>query len=200
MQTLLYITSSLFGDQGKSSQLTRTFVENLRAVNPDLSVIHRDLSKEPVPHLDSQGIAAFSTPAEERTAEQRAVADLSDQLIDEWTRADTVVIALPMYNLGVPSSFKAYIDHIARAGETFRYTESGPQGLLRDRKVHVVTTRGGIYVGTPIDTQTAYIRHILGLMGITDIDFTYAEGLNMGGDTATKAMDEARLELQHKVA
>ncbi len=200
MENLLYITSSLFGEQGQSSQLSRAFVDTLSVAYPNLTVTHRDLSAEPVPHLDYTGFSAFTVAEAERTETQRAVVALSDALIDEWRNADRVVIALPLYNLGVPSAFKAYIDHIARAGQTFRYTKNGPLGLLEDRKVYVVATRGGVYAGGPMDTQSDFIRHILGLIGIKDIEFIYAEGLNTGEESAARALAEARDQLQSKAA
>lgn len=200
MENLLYITSSLFGEQGQSSQLSRAFVDTLSVAHPNLTVTHRDLSAEPVPHLDYTGFSAFTAAEAERNETQRAVVALSDALIDEWRNAERVVIALPLYNLGVPSAFKAYIDHIARAGQTFRYTKNGPLGLLEDRKVYVVATRGGAYAGGPMDTQSDFIRHILGLMGIKDIEFIYAEGLNTGEESATRALADAREQLQNKAA
>ncbi len=191
MKQLLYISASLFSEQGQSTRLANPFVKELVAEG-GFHLLHRDLGTDPVPHLDGTRFAAFTTPEAERNAEQQAIARYSDRLIDEWRQAELVVIGLPMYNLGVPSGFKAYIDHLARAGETFRYSENGPVGLLRDRKVYVIATRGGQYQGTPLDTQTEYLRHILGLMGVTDIEFIYAEGLNMGEPVAGKALQEAR--------
>lgn len=190
MKQLLYISASLFGDNGHSTRLANRFVDNLVAQNA-FTLIRRDLAAELVPHLDAARFSAFTTPEAERNAEQQAVDDFSTRLIDEWRQADLVVIGLPMYNLGIPSTFKAYIDHIARAGETFRYTENGPVGLLKDRKVYVIATRGGSYQGTPLDTQSEYLRHILGLMGIADLEFIYAEGLNMGEEVATSALQQA---------
>jgi len=192
MSTLLYISSSIFGEHGKSTELADTFVNQLSAQGAATKVIHRDLAAQPVPHLDASRFTAFITPADERTAEQQAVVKFSDALIDEWRRADTVVLGLPMYNLGLPSTLKAYIDHIARAGETFRYTANGPEGLLQDRKVYVIATRGGQYQNTELDTQSSYIRHIFGLMGVTSIEFIYAEGLNMGSEIAEQALQQAR--------
>ena len=199
MKSLLYISASLFGDSGHSTRLANRFVENLLAQRQGSqhqgSLVRRNLADEPIPHIDAERFSAFTTPAQERNAAQQAVAALSDQLINEWRESDLVVIGLPMYNLGIPSTLKSYIDHIARAGETFRYTENGPVGLLQDRKVYVIATRGGQYQGTPLDTQTEYVRHIFGLMGITDIEFIYAEGLNMGEAVAEPALQQAQGKL-----
>ena len=200
MNTLLYISSSIFGERGKSTELTDAFVQQWVTQTPSTQVVHRDLAAQPVPHLDGARFEAFTTPAAERTPEQQTVVDFSDSLINEWRHAHTVVLGLPMYNLGLPSTLKAYIDHIARAGETFRYTANGPVGLLHDRKVFVIATRGGQYQNTEFDTQSSYIRHILGLMGISDIEFIYAEGLNMGDAIAEQALRQARESFSGSVA
>ena len=180
MNTVLHLDSSLHSAGGASSQLAAKFVETLSAAVPGTEVIHRDLARQPVPHLTAERFASFLAKPESRTPEQQAIAGQSDALIEELERADTIVLAVPMYNFGIPSTLKAYFDHVARAGRTFRYTEKGPQGLLAGRKAIVFATRGGLYAGTPRDTQTAYLREFLGFLGITDVEFVYAEGLAMG--------------------
>ena len=166
MKTLLQLNSSLFSGNGQSNRLADRFIAEWRATNPGSTIIVRDLAKEPVPHLDAERFGAFLSKLEERTVQQQAVVDYSDLLIDELRNADVVVLGLPMYNFGVPSQLKAYFDHIARAGVTFRYTEKGPVGLLAGKKVYVLATRGGMYVDTPRDTQTAYVRDFLAFIGI----------------------------------
>ena len=109
--------------------------------------------------------------------EQQAIVAYSDRLIDELKRADVVVLGLPMYNFGIPSQLKAYFDHIARAGVTFRYTDKGAVGFLTGKQVYVFAARGGLYAGTPGDTQTPYVRDFLGFLGMRDVEFVYAEGL-----------------------
>ncbi|WP_373091151.1 FMN-dependent NADH-azoreductase [Zhongshania sp.] len=200
MKTILQINSSLFGEQGQSSKMANDFVDRLQANSEASALIRRDLHATPLPHLDGQRFTAFTTPAAERDAAQRAVVAESDALINELRDADIIVLGMPLYNLGVPSTFKAYIDHVARAGETFRYTATGPEGLLQDKKMYIFAARGGKYEGTTMDTQTAYLRHILGLMGIKDIEFIYAEGLNMGGDIAEKALAGAQELIRQKAA
>src|SRR5712691_11023581 len=177
MKTLLQIQSSIFSDGGQSSRLAERFVAAWRASNPGGKVIVRDLAKEPVPHLDAARFAAFVAKPEERTPEQQAVVDYSAALIGELKRADVVVLGLPMYNFGLPSTLKAYFDHVGRAGETFKYTDKGPVGLLTGKKVYVFAARGGMYAGTPNDTQTPFIRAFLSFIGMDDIEFVYAEGL-----------------------
>ncbi|ERP89568.1 FMN-dependent NADH-azoreductase [Alcanivorax sp. P2S70] len=189
---ILVIKSSVFGDNGNSSALVNTKVEQLKAANPGATVVVRDLSAQPIPHLDGERVGAFFTPAEERTAEQQQVDDFSLTLIEELKAADHVVLGLPMYNFGIPSQLKSWIDHVARAGITFRYTENGPQGLLDDKPVTVLAARGGLYAGTDNDTVTPYIKLFFGFVGITSVELVYAEGLNMGDEAKEKAMQEAK--------
>lgn len=189
---ILVIKSSVFGDNGNSSALVNTKVEQLKAANPGATVVVRDLSAQPIPHLDGERVGAFFTLAEERTAEQQQVDDFSLTLIEELKAADHVVLGLPMYNFGIPSQLKSWIDHVARAGITFRYTENGPQGLLEDKPVTVLAARGGLYAGTDNDTVTPYIKLFFGFVGITSVELVYAEGLNMGDEAKENAMKEAK--------
>ena len=191
MKTLLQLNTSLFSNQGQSSRLGDAFVAEWKAFNPQGAVIARDLAMNTVPHLTAERFQAFLAKPEARTLAQQKVVNESDALIDELQRADTIVIGLPMYNFGVPSTLKAYFDHIARAGVTFRYTEKGPEGLLKGKKAYVFATRGGLYVGTPLDTQTAYVRDFLRFLGIDDVEFIYAEGLAMGDAKRDVALAEA---------
>lgn len=143
MKTILQINTSLFLEQGHSSQLANRFVEDWRAQHPADRVILRDLAQDPVPHLTTERFQAFLAPADARTAAQQAVVAYSDALIDELRQAEVIVLGLPMYNFGVPSMLKAYFDHVARSGITFRYTENGPVGLLGDKTLYVLATCGG---------------------------------------------------------
>ena len=180
---ILVIKSSVFGDNGNSSTLVNEQVERLKAQHPDATVVVRDLSADPIPHLDGERVGAFFTPADQRSEAQQAVDDFSLALIEELKAADQVVLGLPMYNFGIPSQLKSWIDHVARAGITFRYTENGPQGLLDNKPVTVLAARGGLYAGTENDTVTPYIKLFFGFLGITDLSFVFAEGLNMGDDS-----------------
>src|SRR5207237_7970112 len=128
------------------------------------------------------------------------VVDLSAALIDELHRADVIVLGLPMYNFGLPSALKAYFDHIARAGVTFRYSEKGPVGLLTGKKVYVFAARGGLYAGTPLDTQTAYVRDMLRFLGIDDVEFVYAEGLAIGAERKAAALSQAQRAIERLAA
>ncbi|SCK14516.1 FMN-dependent NADH-azoreductase [Vogesella sp. LIG4] len=195
MQKLLQLKTSLFADQGQSSQLSDAFVEAWQASRPGSEVTIRDFAAEAVPHLDGAGFQAFLSKPGERTDQQQAKVAYSDALIAELQAADVLVIGLPMYNLGVPSMLKAWMDHVARAGITFRYTANGPEGLLANKKVYVFATRGGRYAGTSFDTQTDFVRNFLGFIGITEVEFVYAEGLNMGAESKAAGLAIAHAEL-----
>lgn len=189
--TILQLNSSLFSGAGESSRLADAFVARLAAAASASDVIVRDLARDPVPHLTAERFQAFNTAPDVRTVAQQAVVAEADTLVDELRRADTVVIGLPLYNFGVPSTLKAYFDHVARAGVTFRYTENGPVGLLTGKRAYVLATRGGRYAGTPSDTQTEYVRNFLAFLGIRDVEFVYAEGLALGPDAKSGALAQA---------
>ena len=195
MKTLLQIRSSIFSDNGQSSQLANRFVEQWRKANPRGKVVVRDLAAEPVPHIDAARFGAFLAKPEARTVEQAAVVSYSDALIRELKEADVVVIGLPMYNFGIPSTLKAYFDHIARAGVTFRYTENGPVGLLTGKRVFVFAARGGLYAGTARDTQTPYVRGFLSFLGMSDIEFVYAEGLAISTESKEASLRKAHAQI-----
>jgi len=200
MRTLLQLNASIFSSEGQSSLLANEFVAAWRIKNPDAQVQVRDFAQEPLPHLDAQRVLAFFTQPELRTAEQQAFVAESDILIEDFRQAEIIVIGLPMYNFGIPSTLKAYFDQIARAGVTFSYTENGPKGLITDKKVYIFATRGGIYAGTPLDTQSQYVRDFLGFLGLTDIEFIYAEGLNKGDATKEDALKAARQRIAELTA
>jgi FMN-dependent NADH-azoreductase len=199
MKTLLQLNTSLFSGNGQSSQLANQFVSGWTAANSDGKVIVRDLANDPVPHLNAQRFGAFLAKPEERTAEQQVVVDFSDVLIDELRRADVIALGLPMYNFGIPSTLKAYFDHVGRAGVTFRYTANGPEGLLTGKKAYVFAARGGMYAGTALDTQTSYVRDFLRFIGISDVEFIYAEGLAMGDASKDAALANASTAIQQLV-
>ncbi len=175
MKTLLQIQASIFSNGGQSSRLAERFVSQWRAANPGADIVTRDLARDPVPHLTAERFQAFLAKPEERTLQQDADAAYSDTLIDELKRADVIVLGLPMYNFGLPSSLKAYFDHIARAGRTFSYTEKGPVGLLTGKKAYVLP----------------YVRDFLRFLGINDVEFVYAEGLGMGDAAKNAALAKA---------
>ncbi len=192
MSTLLQINTSLFSAGGQSTQLANNFVEQWRNSHADAQVVVRDLAASPVPHLNAERVTAFMTPAEQRSVEQQEIVAYSDALIDEIKRADVVVIGLPLYNFGIPSALQAYFDHLARAGVTFKYTAEGPVGFLQGKRVLVFATRGGKYAGTANDSATTHVRSFLKLLGMADVEFVYAEGLNLGADIREQGLNAAR--------
>lgn len=195
MKTLLNLRSSIFSEGGQSSRLAERFVDGWRERNPGAKVVVRDLAKAPVPHLDAARFGAFLAKPEARTPEQQAVVDTSDALIGELKEADVVVIGLPMYNFGIPSQLKAYFDHIARVGVTFKYTDKGPVGLLTGKEVVVFAARGGVYAGTPGDTHTPYVREFLAFLGMDNVRFVYAEGLAVSPASKDQALARAFAEI-----
>ena len=199
MKTILQLNSSLFGDEAQSSRLAGQFAATLAQAEP-ATLIVRDLGRHPVEHLTAERFLAFGTAPEQRTAEQQRVAAESDALVDELRAADVLVLGLPMYNFGVPSTLKAYFDHVARAGVTFRYTDAGPVGLLTGKKAYVIATRGGKHAGTPRDLQSAFVRQFLGFVGITDVEFVYAEGLAMGPQSRDASLRSAAERIEQLAA
>ena len=199
MKTILQLNASILSNEGQSSRLANEFVAALRREAPEAKLIVRDFARDPVPHLDAERFTSFVTAREKRNPKQEQFVAYSDELIGELKQADVIVLGLPMYNFGVPSALKAYFDHIARAGVTFRYTEKGPVGLLTGKKAYVFAARGGIYQGTPRDTQTPYVREFLAFLGITDVEFVYAEGLAISETSREAALTKARGSIERLV-
>ena len=201
MNTLLQINASLNNGNGQSSRLANQFVAAYRRRHPGAKIVERDVAAaEPVPHLNAERFGSFITKPEERSAAQHAVVAYSDTLINELRQADVIVLGLPMYNFGVPSQLKAYFDHIARAGVTFKYTEKGPVGQITGKKVYVFAARGGVHAGTPIDTQTSYVRDFLRFLGMDDVEFVYAEGLAISPESKEAGLARAAAEIERLVA
>jgi FMN-dependent NADH-azoreductase len=201
MTTLLQINASINDSNGQSSQLANQFVAAFHKRFPEARIVVRDVAAaNPVPHLNAERFGAFISKPEERSAAQHAVVAYSDALIDELKQADVIVLGLPMYNFGVPSQLKAYFDHIARAGVTFKYTDKGPVGQLTGKKVFVFAARGGLYAGTPLDTQTSYVRDFLRFIGMTDVEFVYAEGLAISPQSKEAGLAKAMAEIARLAA
>ena len=186
----LLVTSSILGDNGQSNALASHFQQQA-AARDGVAVTHRAVVANALPHLAIEELGAWQTPADERTTEQQALAAHSDELLAELRANDVLVLAVPMYNLGIPSQLKAWFDRVLRAGETFRYTENGPQGLIEGKRAIILAARGGQYAGTEFDSQTPHLKTMLGLMGISDVEVVFAEGLNMGDAHRDAAMKEA---------
>ncbi len=188
---ILQINASARSEGGNSTRLANSITAHLKSHHPEAEVEVRDLARNPLPFLDEAGVTALFTPADQRTPEQIARIALDEAMIARVQAADVLVLGVPMYNFGVSVQLKSFIDSIARAGITFRYTESGPEGLLKGKRVYVACARGGVYRDTPADSQTPYLRQVLGFLGMTDVEFIYAEGMNLGPESAEKSFAAA---------
>lgn len=201
--TILHIDSSPMGERSVSKKLTHQIVEKLKLSHPDYRLISHDFGTNPLPHLDPLTLSAFFTPAEQQTTAQSEAIKMSDLMTEEVLSADLLVIGAPMWNLNIPSALKAWIDHIVRAGKTFRYGSAGAEGMIPPgKKAIVVSSRGGVYTEGPAkayDFQETYLRTIFGFMGITDLSFVRAEGVSMGDEALAKALQSAELQIQELV-
>jgi len=194
MSNILLVTSSIFGENSKPRAVAHDILERLETSDPAARVRFRETNA--IPHFSGELLGALATPADKRNVAQQGHVSLAEAMIAEVEAADTIVIAAPMYNFTIPSTLKAWLDHIARAGRTFRYTEKGPEGLLKNKKVYVAVARGGLYAnGGPaaaMDFQEPYLRAMLGFLGLTDVTFVYAEGLSISAEAAQEGMRKAR--------
>ncbi len=192
MTKLLAITSSPAGEYSKSNALVNKFVEDWTAHVDDVETQHRDLGVSPPPHIDAGMIGSYYTAPDERSDDQRALIVYSDELVDELIDADVIVIGAPMHNFGITSSLKTWFDHVARVGRSFRYSENGPEGLIKGKKVFVITAHGGNYsAGSPahaMDHQKPLLKTMLGFMGMDDVTFIHAYGV-AGGDQGIRAAE-----------
>lgn len=188
MKNVLIIKSSILAANSRSNQLADYFKQQISA-----NITEHDFGANPLPYYDLN--AATGTRFEPQTDEQHAALALSNQLIEEVHQNDVLVFATPMYNLGIPAQLKTYIDYLNRAGVTFRYTENGPEGLIKNKKAIVILTHGGVYQGGAADLTRMYMQTVLNFIGITDIEFVYAEGIGYGPEVAEKAVAVAKLEL-----
>lgn len=197
---VLVVRSSLRLEQGASNRMVDRFVAGWAERRPTDRIEQLDLAAEPLPHLDRATFASFAVPPADRTPEQQALAARSDGLIAQLLAAEVLVLGVPMYNKFVPSTFKSWIDHVARAGQTFRYTVNGSVGLLPDRPTYVLTSRGGLYRNTPGDQHTLWLQQIFALMGVNDLHFVYAEGLSISPEMAASSMAQAERDIDALLA
>jgi FMN-dependent NADH-azoreductase len=192
---LLHIDSSILGTHSATRELGAALVADWRRKHPRSEVNYVDLASAPLGHLTGELLGAASLPIEQRSPELRLDITASEQALEDFLAADVVVVGAPMYNFSIPSQLKAWIDRIAVKGKTFRYTEKGPEGLAKGKKVVIVSARGGIYSAgsqaAAMDFQENYLRSVFGFLGITDIEFVRAEGLNYGPAQREKAMSAA---------
>jgi FMN-dependent NADH-azoreductase len=191
MTNVLYVSSSPRSGSYSSSVADRVIAE-IRQTHPDAKVTVRDLARDPLPHIDADFLQATRTAEGPQTNAQRAIVARSDALVDELLAADILVIAAPMYNFGIPSTLKAWIDHICRAGRTFSYSEKGPEGLAKGKRAIVISARGGIYSSGPaqaLEHQSSYLRGVLGFIGVTDVEAIDIEGVATSPENASKAVE-----------
>ncbi|MFH8134596.1 FMN-dependent NADH-azoreductase [Pantoea osteomyelitidis] len=198
MSKVLVLKSSILAGYSQSSQLADFYVEQARAKGDEVTV--RDLAENPIPVLDGELVGALRPSETPLTPRQQETLALSDELIAELQAHDVVVMAAPMYNFNIPTQLKNYFDLIARAGVTFRYTEAGPEGLVKGKRVVVITSRGGIHKDTPADLLTPYLKLFLGFLGLTNVDFVFAEGMAYGPEAASKAANDAKETIKQIVA
>ncbi|GET36102.1 FMN-dependent NADH-azoreductase [Microseira wollei] len=196
MANILHIDSSPRGDRSHSRTLTGEFITAWKSAHPNDNVTYRDIGRSPVPHVDEPWIAASFTPPEDLTPELKAAIQISDELIDEFLTCDRYILGSPMHNFGITSTLKAYFDQIVRVGRTFAVTENGYEGLVKNKKALIITSRGGSYPpGSPMaqfDFQEPYIRAIFNFMGIADISFIHADNISMGDDARQQSFAAAR--------
>jgi FMN-dependent NADH-azoreductase len=198
MSTVLVIASSVLGVSSVSNQLVEETVIRLRSQDPQLRFIFRNLTRSPVPHLDTDAVTALRG-AEPTNHAQLTALSLSNELIAELQNADLIIIGAPMYNFGIPSSLKSWFDYVLRAGITFRYTENGPEGLLNGKRALVIESRGGVYSegqAQGMDSQEPHLRNLLAFMGITDVPFIRAENLAFGPEAREQAINNAREQIR----
>lgn len=197
---LLHIDSSILGDNSASRQLSQRVVQAWKAAEPQAEITYRDLASDAISHFSAATLVAAGTSAELRDAAQQHEANLGAQALAEFLAADAVVIAAPMYNFTIPTQLKAWIDRIAVAGQTFRYTEAGPEGLCGNKKVIVVSTSGGLHAGQATGVaHEDYLKVMLGFMGITDVEFVRAHGLAYGDEVRNKAMNDAKAQISEQL-
>lgn len=197
---ILQINTAARSEGANSSKLADAISSRLKVKLPEAVLEVRDLAANPHPVLDEAALGALFTPPDQRTPDQAARVALDDALIAQTQSADVIILGVPMYNFGVPVQLKTWIDAIARAGVTFRYTENGPEGLIKGKKVYLALARGGIYRDTPNDSQVPYLKTVLGFLGMTDIECVYAEGLAMGEEAAVQAFASAEAQLDELFA
>ncbi|MGH8437730.1 MAG: FMN-dependent NADH-azoreductase [Pseudomonas sp.] len=197
---LLHIDSSILGDNSASRQLSRSVVDAWKAADPSLEVVYRDLAADAISHFSAATLVAAGTPEAMRDAAQQHEAQLSSETLQEFLAADAVVIAAPMYNFTVPTQLKAWIDRVAVAGQTFRYTEAGPEGLCGDKKVILVSTAGGLHAGQPTGAgHEDFLKVFLGFIGITDLEIVRAHGLAYGEEHRANALSAAQAQISNEL-
>ncbi len=203
MSNILLVTSSPRGSASHSTRVATELAAKLREANPSSRLIVRDLAANPLPHIDPDYSAGIYTPVEQRTPRQAEVVAVSDAVVEELLSADTVVLATGFINFNISSTLKSWIDHVARAGKSFSYSEGGPKGLATGKKVYVVLASGGIYsegAAVQMDHAVPYLRSVLGFLGMTDVEVIRVEGVGMGEEAVTTALNKASARIEALVS
>ncbi|QCR36051.1 FMN-dependent NADH-azoreductase [Nissabacter sp. SGAir0207] len=200
MSKVLVLKSSILATYSQSNQLADFFVEEWKAAHAGDEITVRDLAAEPIPVLDGELVGALRPSDAPLSPRQEEALALSNKLIEELQAHDIVVMAAPMYNFNIPTQLKNYFDLIARAGVTFRYTENGPEGLVKGKRAVILTTRGGMHKDTPADLLKPYLSLFLGFIGITDIEYVFAEGMGYGPEVASKSQEAAKGEIAQLIS
>jgi FMN-dependent NADH-azoreductase len=200
MTHILHIDSSPRGERSISRTLTREFISAWKQIHPSDTVTYRDIGRYPVPPIDESWIAASFSPPDQITPELATALNISNELIDELLAAELYVFGIPMYNYSIPANFKAYIDQVVRVRRTFAVSPNGYEGLLKDKKIVVITTRGGSYSSGSLDFQEPYLRAVFELIGITDMTFIHAENLSGGTEVRQQSLAAARAAIQQFIS
>ncbi|MCP3667988.1 MAG: FMN-dependent NADH-azoreductase [Gammaproteobacteria bacterium] len=195
-KTILQIDASARGIDSESRKLSQSFITGWQSVHPEDVIITRDITENPLPHIDSSTLNSLMIATDERTPEQQIAAMRVDELIDEFMAADVLVLAVPMYNFGIPSTLKAWVDHVSIAGRTFEYTANGPKGLVKEIKVYLISTRGGIYGESPMDHQVNYLKTLFDFLGIDNVEVIQAEGLNLSPEERDSSITAALSKIE----
>lgn len=197
---LLHIDSSVLSDNSVSRQLTRNVVDQWKQRYPNLKVTYRDLAKQAPSHLSAEILGAAHVPLDQQTLSQRAELKLSEELLEEFLAADVLILGAPMYNFSIPSQLKAWLDRVLVAGRTFKYTTTGPVGLVDGKRAVIVSSRGGIYSEGPVHTmdhQESYLKTALGFVGIRDVTIIRTEGVNISREKREQAITRAQQQVQN---
>lgn len=202
MSNVLVVTSSPRGEASQSSRVANDLAAKFQAAIPGSTITVRDLVKNPLPHIEPEFTSGIYTPAEARTPEQAKVVSVSDEAVDEILAADHIILATGLINFSISSNLKAWIDHVARAGRTFAYSENGPEGLVKGKKAYIVLASGGIYSEGPaavMDFAVPYLKGVLGFMGVSDVEVIRVEGVGMGEEAVKAALAKAGQQIDEAV-
>ncbi|MCH2158439.1 MAG: NAD(P)H-dependent oxidoreductase [Oleiphilaceae bacterium] len=192
-KNILSVAASVQGENSTSRMLANELLANEKVAGKIANVVERDVSKNDIAFITGEHVGAFYTPADDRSNQQKSLISQSEELVKELKESDTLVIATPMYNFGIPASLKAWVDMICRVGETFRYTENGPEGLLNIDTMYLVVSTGGAPVGSPVDFVVPYMKQVAAFIGVKNVEVIAADATNANRDAAS---EKARAKIE----